>query len=965
MFPLVGVDRSVTASRKKSKFRNTRRTPWHKRGFFECLEDRFLLAGLPAQGHFDYVLVTNDALSTSFQPLIAEKVGRGVSATIVTTSYIYANYAGTETHDNQDRIRQFVADAHVNWGTKWLLLGGDVEVVPVRGVYATCSGVTESNLPTDLYYACLDGPWNRDGDSLWGETTDGAGGKDVDLVAEVYVGRAPVSNATEAANFVRKTIQYETTRAPNRTTAVWLGEQLDGVPTWGSGSGIAIKNQCLPADWNVIEHYDSATSSWSGSQLIGDLNASPHLVNSLGHASSTYDSRIGNSDVAALTNAFPYFLYSQGCDAGSFDTTDVSIAEQHVTSAAGAFAVVMNTRKGWYAPGGSLNYSHNYDIEFWDAVFNEGKPHLGQALEDSREDNILDVGSYGANRWVYFETTLFGDPETSLQVGDIAEIRGSVWSDMNGDGEREANEPGLGGELVFADTNGNGFVDRGGQTIASSDVPKPIAGTNTITSTIATTGLAGLVTDVDVTLNITHDYNPRVQVCLVSPSGTRILLVASVAGGTGFVNTALDDDAATPVLLGSGSFTGTFRPVGGLAKLNGEDPNGTWTLKITNGSDYFSGTLNGWSLQLSYAEPSATTDADGVYAIAHLPAAAFDVRHLNAAGTVHTAPAGGDQIVTLSDAQIADNVNFLVAPASTVNHAPAGTAKTVTTLEDHGYTFVAADFGFTDPSDSPANGLLAVKITSLPGLGLLSDNGTAVTAGQYVSLADITGGKLVYTPAANASGAGYTSFTFQVQDDGGTANGGADLDPTAKTMTLTVTAVNDAPAGTAKTVTTLEDHGYTFVAADFGFSDASDSPANGLLAVKITSLPGLGLLSDNGTAVTAGQYVSLADVTGGKLVYTPAANASGAGYASFTFQVQDDGGTANGGADLDPTAKTMTLTVTAVNDAPAGTAKTVTTLEDHGYTFVAADFWIHRPQRLAGQRPLGGEDHQPAQGWDC
>ena len=52
--------------------------------------------------------------------------------------------------------------------------------------------------------------------------------------------------------------------------------------------------------------------------------------------------------------------------------------------------------------------------------------------------------------------------------------------------------------------------------------------------------------------------------------------------------------------------------------------------------------------------------------------------------------------------------------------------------------------------------------------------------------------------------------------------------------------------------------------------------------------------------------VGVADITAGNLVFTPAANANGAAYASFTFQVQDDGGTANGGVDLDPTANTIT-----------------------------------------------------------
>ncbi len=197
----------------------------------------------------------------------------------------------------------------------------------------------------------------------------------------------------------------------------------------------------------------------------------------------------------------------------------------------------------------------------------------------------------------------------------------------------------------------------------------------------------------------------------------------------------------------------------------------------------------------------------------------------------------------------------------------------------------------------------------------------AVTAGQFVTVSDINGGKLVFTPAANANGTGYASFTFQVEDDGGTANGGSNLDATPRTMTINVTSVNDAPVGTNKTVTTLEDTPYTFTAADFGFTDPNDTPANNLLAVEITTLPAAGTLADNGVAVTAGQFISVSDINAGKLVFTPAANANGAGHASFTFQVEDDGGTANGGVNLDLTPRTMTVNVTSVNDAPVGTAR--------------------------------------------
>src|SRR5439155_11317005 len=132
-------------------------------------------------------------------------------------------------------------------------------------------------------------------------------------------------------------------------------------------------------------------------------------------------------------------------------------------------------------------------------------------------------------------------------------------------------------------------------------------------------------------------------------------------------------------------------------------------------------------------------------------------------------------------------------------------------------------------STAGANALAAVEITTLPLSGTLKSNAVAVTAGQFIPVADITGGKLKFCPAANANGSSYASFTFQVQDDGATGGLNQNLDQSADTMTIDVTSVNDAPAGTDKTVTTLEEHNYTFGAADFGFSDLNATPANSLL----------------------------------------------------------------------------------------------------------------------------------------
>ena len=100
--------------------------------------------------------------------------------------------------------------------------------------------------------------------------------------------------------------------------------------------------------------------------------------------------------------------------------------------------------------------------------------------------------------------------------------------------------------------------------------------------------------------------------------------------------------------------------------------------------------------------------------------------------------------------------------------------------------------------------LAAVKISSLPAAGTLSYNGAAirgqVSAGFEVSAA-ICGRHVALRAGHQCQRRGHASFGFQVRDDGGTANGGSDLDR-APTLTIDVTAVNDAPAGTNTTVTT-------------------------------------------------------------------------------------------------------------------------------------------------------------------
>ncbi|MCI4115268.1 DUF4347 domain-containing protein, partial [Dickeya dianthicola] len=272
--------------------------------------------------------------------------------------------------------------------------------------------------------------------------------------------------------------------------------------------------------------------------------------------------------------------------------------------------------------------------------------------------------------------------------------------------------------------------------------------------------------------------------------------------------------------------------------------------------------------------------------------------------------------------------NQAVLSITPVNDAPviSNTAVSKTFNEDTAQTFSASDFGFSDVDSGDT--LQSITVVAAPAAGELfidanSDGergvgDTLLGNGAVVSAANI--GKLTFRPAANANGAGYAAFTWTVYDgNASSANVG--------TMTLNVTAVNDAPviSNTAVSKTFNEDSAQTFSASDFGFSDVDSGDT--LQSITVVAAPAAGELfidanSDGvrgvgDTLLGNGAVVSAADI--GKLTFRPAANANGAGYATFTWTVSDNTVSSDN-------VGTMTLNVTAVNDAPTLSNGTIVTL---------------------------------------
>jgi len=165
---------------------------------------------------FEYIIITNSKYKNIFNKLALYKSDY-ISTRIITLDTIYKNHTG---RDNQEKIRNFIKYAYLEWNTTYFLLGGDNEIIPHRGLWGDCRnyGGTRYNttdIPSDYYYAALDGSWDNDNDNIFGEDIHyGKNGEEADFEPEIYIGRAPVNSTTEAEIFVNKVIRYETSVKP-------------------------------------------------------------------------------------------------------------------------------------------------------------------------------------------------------------------------------------------------------------------------------------------------------------------------------------------------------------------------------------------------------------------------------------------------------------------------------------------------------------------------------------------------------------------------------------------------------------------------------------------------------------------------------------------------------------------------------------------------------------------------------
>ena len=236
------------------------------------------------------------------------------------------------------------------------------------------------------------------------------------------------------------------------------------------------------------------------------------------------------------------------------------------------------------------------------------------------------------------------------------------------------------------------------------------------------------------------------------------------------------------------------------------------------------------------------------------------------AQSVYTADVDGDGDLDVLSAALGDSKISWYE----INYSPVANDTAITSSEDRDYT------GMLSASDSDGDALTySIIIGPANGRATVSDNAT---------------GTFSYRPVEDYTG--LDSLIFSVTDS---------VLSDIATVSITVTAVNDAPVAVTAAVTTEEDMDYGGLVSAF---DIDNDP----LTYSLLTEP------SHGT-------VAITDSSAGTYTYSPKVNYNGSD--SFTFTSSD--------GTLSDTSK-VSITVTAVNDSPVAFAERVTTSEDTKYS---------------------------------
>ena len=421
---------------------------------------------------WDFLIITDSALLDAANTLAARRNAQGLSTHVVTT----LNISGSTAAD----IKAYIQNAYDTWIPRpsYLLLLGDAELIPTFYQTVHLYGGYPANtlIGTDLYYAILNGPPST-APPFYSEY----------WTPDIFYGRIPVDNLTQANLVINKIIEYEDRQWNVPGTALVAGyfqdSNTDGyedrrfiltseeIHDFLLGQGFDVErlyqthSGVTPTNYNNGQ-YDAGlplpadllrpTYSWDAdaTDINNAINDGRFVVFHRDHGGSA-NAGHGNgwghpyyldTDVAALNNTDHFtVVFTINCETGWFDgETDTFLAVSFESlsevflreSDGGAVGVVGATR---------VSYSGHNDAMakgFVDAIWPNFDPPRGPRVAQLRMGEVLNYGKlyyqvYGAystsnivTQWEYEMFHYFGDPTMAFKIPPCVRVFPIDW---NGD----------------------------------------------------------------------------------------------------------------------------------------------------------------------------------------------------------------------------------------------------------------------------------------------------------------------------------------------------------------------------------------------------------------------------------------------------------------------------------------------------------------------------------------------------
>lgn len=375
---------------------------------------------------YDMLVVTREQFVDDFSEYTDYYNSIGIRTKVVSTEYIYSEMEG---RDYQEKIRNYIIQEYQNEGIFMVTIGGDVNVVPHRGLYASVNGGETENfeIPADMYYSCLDGNWNDDGDDKWGEI------EEADLLPEVGISRLTFTySSSQASKMIHKSLSYQRSPVLGELRNVLLGsEKADNTPTYGGDYLELIIGEHddndyytvgIPEDYNFTRVY-AEHGNWSRMNIMNAINRGAQSIHHVGHAGPNYVAAMFNDDfedgefssLNGKDHNYTYF-FSHGCHCGALDV--VCVMKRMVAIDNFCFAAIGNSREGFYISGTSEGPSAHLHREMISAQYGDNISILAMALRESKIKTAPWAQEIDGYRWNTYCMNILGDGAVSVWLDE-------------------------------------------------------------------------------------------------------------------------------------------------------------------------------------------------------------------------------------------------------------------------------------------------------------------------------------------------------------------------------------------------------------------------------------------------------------------------------------------------------------------------------------------------------------------